>query len=216
MTRIASMVCVALAASVARAEDAPPPPAPAAWSTLGARTAGANGNLLEGSLGWPAASVAYRRGITGSLDLGARASVTSGFEGMVRYVVPGLKFQALVRAKLLDADRVSLGLVFEPGPFAIFDRFGNGTPCFAIPFGLRLGVALTDKLNLAVSADVPLWVQFGIGGGANVPLLFGGGLEFFVLPRLALFFRVAMGPTFRPYNIVELTFDAGMGVGWRF
>jgi hypothetical protein len=186
------------------------------WSVVGGRTVGAGGNAIEAGLGWPGLSVGYSRGVLDSLDLGVRLSFNYGLEGLVTRVVPGAKVQGLLKFRLIDKGAVSLGLTFEPGPLFAVDRFGNGTVAFALPVGLKLGFAVSSALNLGFTFDVPLWIQFGAGGGANLPLLPGLGLEYFVKSELLLFFRTRMGPTLRPGGFFELAFDAQLGVGYRF
>jgi hypothetical protein len=186
------------------------------WSIVGARTAGLGGNVIEVGLGWPGLTASYARGVLGTLDLGVRVSFNYGFEGLVTRVLPGAKLQGVVRVRFFDADRVSFGLHFEPGPLFAVDRFGNGIAGFSIPVSARLGVSVSSAITLGFTFDVPLWVQFGGGGGLNVPLLPGLGLEYFIKSELSAFFKTRMGPTIRPGGLIELAFDAHLGVGYRF
>lgn len=215
MTALALSLSLLLAA-----EDATPPAAPSTegqrWSIVGGRTAGAGANVVEGGLGWPGLYASFSRGVLGNLDLGVRVSFNYGFEGLVTRVLPGAKLQGLVKFRLMDSGPVSFGLTFEPGPLFAVDRFGNGVVGFAIPLGAKLGVSVSSAITLGFSFDVPFWVQFGGGGGANVPLLPGLGLEYFLKSELAAFFKTRMGPTIRPGGLIELSFDAYLGIGYRF
>lgn len=186
------------------------------WSVVGARTVGVGGNALEAGLGFPGVSVAYLRGVAGSVDLGARASFTWGLEGLVTRILPGFKVQGLVKVRLLDSGSISVGLTFEPGPLFAVDRFGTGIVGFALPLGVKLGLAVSSAITLGFTLDVPLWLQLGSGGGVNVPVLPGLGVEYFIKSELAAFFRARAGPTIRPAGLLELAFDASIGVGYRF
>lgn len=186
-----------------------------AWSIVGAKTLETNGNAIDVAAGWPGLLVSYHRGVAPMLTLGARGGFVYGVEGMVRAVAPGFKVQALLRVRLLERDRISLGLTFEPGPFFHSGYFASTMWGFSIPVGFRLGIVAASALSLAVLLDLPLWVQFGSGGGVNVPILTGVGLEYFVTSSLLVYFRTRMGPTIRPYNVAEFTFEGVLGVGFR-
>lgn len=186
------------------------------WSVVGGRTAGAGANTVEGGIGWPGLSVAYARGVASNVDLGVRVTFNYGLEGLVTRVLPGAKLQGVVKLRAVDSGPVSFGVVFEPGPLFAVDRFGNGLVGFSLPVSARLGISISSAITLGFSVDVPLWVEFGAGGGVNVPILPGLGLEYFLKSELAAFFKARMGPTIRPLNSVELAFDAHLGVAYRF
>jgi len=218
-------VAVLLVAGFASAEDLTPPPLPnsapsgegQSWSVVGARTAGLNKNVLEAGLGWPGVYASFTHGFLPNLDLGARAAFTYGLEGMVSTVYPGLKFQGLIRFRFVDTGKISLSASFEPGPFFWFAYGGVTYTGFAIPIGVKLGIAAASALTIGISFDVPMWVQFGPGGGLNVPFLTGLGVEYFVRSDLALFAKTRMGPVLRTsYYRAEFAFDASLGVAWRF
>lgn len=211
---------VALAlASVTAAAQAVDDPAVGAggqeWSLVGAKTLPQGGNSIDVAAGWPGLFVSYHRGVAPMLSLGGRASFVYGVEGMVREVTPGFKVQALLKVRLFERDRLSLGITFEPGPFFHSPYFGATLVGFTIPVGFRLGIVAASAFTVAILFDVPLWVQFGTGGGVNVPILTGVGLEYFVTSTLGVFFRTRMGPTIRPYRVAEFTFEGVLGVGFR-
>lgn len=205
-------------ALVLGAEEAPPAAASEGqrWSVVGARTTGAGGNSVEGGIGWPGLSVTYLRGVSSNVDLGGRVSFNYGLEGLITRVVPGAKVQGVVKIRAFDSGPLSAGVAFEPGPLFAVDRFGNGLVGFSLPVSLKVGVAVSSAITLGFSFDVPLWIQFGPGGGVNVPILPGLGLEYFIKSELAVFFKTRVGPTLRPLGVIELAFDAHLGVGYRF
>lgn len=186
------------------------------WSAVGPRTVAQGSNQLEVTAGFPGLSVGYLRGVAPQLNLGVRGSFHYGVEGMIRDLVPGVKLQGLLKVRFFDEGRVSLGLTFEPGllvhtPYLRSQRLG-----FAFPVGLRLGIAASSALNVAVTLDLPMWVEFGVYAGFNLPILTGAGVEYFVTSNLAVLFRLRMGPTLRSYQVAEFTFDGAMGIGYRF
>jgi hypothetical protein len=205
---------------VLAADEAPPAAsAPAQgqrWSVVGALTAGAGGNVVEGGLGWPGLSASYSRGLAPNFDLGVRISFNYALEGLVTRVLPGAKLQGLVKFRVVESGSLSVAFIFEPGPLFAVDRFGNSLIGLAVPVGLRMGLAVSSAITLGLSVDVPLWVQFGGGGGVNVPILAGLGLEYFIKSELLAFFKTRMGPTILPGVSLALAFDAHLGVGYRF
>lgn len=218
-----TLLSVLVASLVTAGEPPPPPPPPPTevvdgqrWSVVGARTAGFSSNVIEAGLGWPGLYVSYTRGVLANFDLGARVTFNYGLEGLVTRVLPGAKLQGLVRFRVVDSGPLSFGLTFEPGPLFAVDRFGNSLIGFTVPLSAKLGVLVSSALTLGFSFDVPFWVQFGGGGGVNLPLLPGLGLEYFLKSEFLAFFKTRMGPTIRPGGLIELAFDAHLGVGYRF
>ncbi len=198
-----------LAASAALAEDVGQP-----WSIVGPRTIAPDQNAFEFGAGWPGVSAAWVHGVGPGLNLGARLSFDYGIEGLVKQVAPGLKVQATLKVRFLDTERVSFGLTFEPGPLFHFPQYASNLIGFALPVGVRLGIAASPAFCLALLVEVPLWIQFGVTGGLQVPILSGVGLEYFVTSNLGVFARARVGPTIRPYS-TELTFDGTIGVGFK-
>lgn len=187
------------------------------WSIVGPKTLEPSANALEIAAGWPGLSVGYLRGVAPALNLGARVGFVYGIEGEIRSVVPGVKLQVLLKWRILEKDRLSFGLTFEPGPFFHALSGGSTLAGFSIPLGVRLGIAASSALTVAVLVDVPMWVQFGPGGELNVPVLSGVGLEYFVTSTLGLFFRTRLGPTIHTsYRLAEFTFEGSLGVAFKF
>jgi hypothetical protein len=226
-----------LLALLAVAPATPPPEPPPLvsgngqnWSVVGARTTGQGGNLIEGGIGWPGIHLSYLRGLTPKFDIGVRATFNFGYEGQVTNALPGVKGQLLLHYKVYDSNTLSLALTFEPGPFdyfapngCFFDAFGrrvcntNALPGFTFPFGLHLGIAASSAVNIGVTFDVPVWLNFGVVNGAQLPVLFGAGLEYFIRSNLLLYGTVKMGPTVYTNGASAVfTFDAKFGVGVRF
>ncbi len=233
----------ALSFALCAAAPLPPPEPPPLlssngqnWSVVGARTAGQSGNLIEGGLGYPGIHLSYLRGLSPNLDLGVRVAAVYMYEGAVQNVIsggnqiPGLKFQFLVHYKLFDRDQASVAIHFEPGPLLYFvpagcfyDQFGNRV-CpsnvisgFSFPVGLRLGIAASSALNVGISFDVPLWLNFGRVSTVQLPVLVGAGAEYFVRSSLLLYFNVKMGPTlFTDARPAVFTLEAKAGAGYRF
>ncbi len=201
--------------TVSAASD-PSVPQGQAWSALGGKTLAPGSNQLEADLGYPAISASFLRGVLPGFNVGARLGFVYGVEGMVRESGPGFKAQALLKVRLLDNGQVSLGVVFEPGFFSYSSYLQGARVGLALPVGFRLGIAASSALAIGVHVDVPMWVEFGQFGGFNLPILTGGGVEYFITSELAAFARVRVGPTIRTLRPAEVTFDAAVGVAWRF
>jgi hypothetical protein len=201
--------------TVSAASD-PSVPRGQAWSALGGKTLAPGSNQLEADLGYPAISASFLRGVLPGFNVGARLGFVYGVEGMVRESGPGFKAQALLKVRLLDNGQVSLGVVFEPGFFTYSSYLQGARVGLALPVGFRLGIAASSALAIGVHVDVPMWVEFGQFGGFNLPILTGGGVEYFITSELAAFARVRVGPTIRTLRPAEVTFDAAVGVAWRF
>jgi hypothetical protein len=186
------------------------------WSAVGALTAGMGSNVVEGGLGWPGVYAGYSRGVASNVDFGVRVTFNYGLEGLVTRVQPGAKLQGLVKFRAFESGAVSLALLFEPGPLFSVESFGNSVIGLTLPVGFRMGFIVSSAIALGLSVDVPLWVQFGDRGGVNVPILAGLGLEYFIKSELLAFFKTRMGPTIRPVGRLEVSFDAHLGVAYRF
>jgi hypothetical protein len=187
-----------------------------AWSALGGKTLAPGANQLEADVGYPAISGSFLRGVAPGFNVGARLGFVYGVEGMVRESGPGFKAQALLKVRLLDSGQISIGVVFEPGFFTYSSYLQGARVGLALPVGFRLGIAASSALAIGIHVDVPMWVEFGQFGGFNLPILTGGGVEYFITSELAAFARVRVGPTIRTLRPAEVTFDAAIGIAWRF
>ncbi len=249
MKKLTLTLLLAAATVAAQTRPAgPPPPTPppeppplvsvagGSWSVVGALTAPMNANIVEGGLGWPGLHVSYLRGISNQLELGARFTFNYGVEGLVGAIVPGVKFQFLLRFKFFDNGKISLALRFEPGPLfyfypssgvttCSFDAFGNvvcgraGSTVggLTIPVGMRLGLVASSAVNVGVSFDLPMWFSFGRTTTFLVPILMGAGVEYFLQSNLLLAFNIKMGPTLSSGGgTAVFTFESKLGVGYRF
>ncbi len=190
------------------------------WSVLSGQTMG-NGTAFVGQVGWPGISLGLLHGAAPKFDIGGRFSFNYGREGIVTSVVPGLKLQAWARLMLLQGSRVNVGLHFAPGPFFYF--YENGTDVgLTLPVGLTVGIPVGSAVMLNAGMDIPFYVIFGTGGGPVFPILFGGGLEYFISRELAVHFNVRMGPSIFPYESIRyrgrarFTMEAMFGLAYRF
>jgi hypothetical protein len=194
------------------------------WSVLSGETVGQGGNALVGQVGWPGLSLGMLHGATSRFDIGGKLSFNYGREGIVTQVVPGLKLQAWMRLMLVESSKVNVGLTFAPGPFFYFFN-GYTDVGLALPIALTIGIPVGSALMLNIGLDAPFYVTFGSGGGPVVPLLVGGGLEYFIDRQLAFTFNVRMGPSLGAYNYgvydiryrgqAAFTLDATVGVAYR-
>jgi hypothetical protein len=189
------------------------------WSVLSGQTVG-QGNVLTGQVGWPGISLGLLHGATNRFDIGGKLSFNYGREGIVTSVVPGLKLQAWMRLMLLQSSGVNVGLSFAPGPFFYFYETDTDVG-LSLPIALTVGIPVGSALMLNVGMDIPFYVIFGSGGGPVFPILFGGGLEYFVDRNLAVTFNVRMGPSIFPYEEfryrgrARFTMEAMFGIAYR-
>ena len=206
-----------LLASVAHAEpEAPREESGQAWSAIGPRTLAPGENALEAFAGYPSISAGYLRGIASGINVGVRVGFVYGVEGMFREAAPGFKAQGLLKLRLLDSGRVSMGLTFEPGLLYHSTFLQGARVGLTFPIGFRLGIAASSAIAIAVLVDLPMWVEFGTFGGFNLPILTGGGAEYFITSQLAVFVRARIGPTIRTNRPAEVTFEGVLGIGYRF
>ena len=189
------------------------------WSVLSGQTMGQGGTALVGQVGWPGVSLGLLHGGTSRFDIGGKLTFNYGREGIVTSVVPGLKLQAWVRLMLLQSARFNLGLTFAPGPFFYFNESDTDVG-LSLPIALTVGIPVGSALMLNVGLDIPFYVIFGTGGGAVVPVLLGGGLEYFLDRNLAVNFNVRMGPSVGPYlggrGSARFTLEALLGIAYKF
>lgn len=175
------------------------------WTVLTGETVGGNNTVVHLQAGWPGISATLLHGYTPTVDLGGIFAFNYGYEGDVNVVHPGFKLQALGKATLLDDPKYNLGVWFAPGILTYF--FGSG-PCYfgycvggpgtlfglAFQTGLIFGLPVTNLVNIAFNFDLPLFVTFGDYGSFTIPILFGGGVEYFLEKNMALTFNLRAGP----------------------
>lgn len=185
------------------------------WSVLSGQTLGAGKNAFHGQIGWPGLSGTLLHGVNGNTDIGGRFGFNYGFEGFVNDVNPGFKLQGVLRHKFAQIEKVSLGLKFEPGMYLYLDHgadFG-----ITLPVGFVVGIQASSALMINAGLDVPLSILFGDNSTAIVPILFGGGAEYFLDQRLALTFNLRMGPSIiTAWEHTEFTMETLFGVAYRF
>ncbi len=186
------------------------------WSVLTGRTVGTNDNVLHMQAGWPGISATLLHGMTPKMDLGGIFTFNYGFEGDVSFDVrPGLKFQGLFRANLFDSNKFNVGINFAPGPLFYFFR-STTVVGLAIPFGLAFGIPATSALNIGLAFEMPMFVVFPssrLVGELVLPVLFGGGIEYFLDRNLAVTFNMRMGPIiFTNDGFTDFDFQGLMGL----
>lgn len=229
MTRLNRWACaVVLVSSLAFAQDGTQ-----GWGIIGGKTVGNQQTAVEAGLGYPGLHASLLRGVTPTLDLGARFSFDYGLEGLTNQVVPGIKLQGLLHLSLLESGIVSLMVTFEPGP--LFHFYGGHTDTIggirfttdgytlsglALPLRLQLGIAASSALNVGVHFDLPMWIAFGSGNNSasfQFPILAGVGVEYFVKHNMLVYFEIRMGPTiFTNSSTATFTLISNVGIGYKF
>jgi len=185
------------------------------WSVLSGETVGSGRTAFHGQVGWPGLSGTLLHGVNDKVDIGGRFTFNYGQEGIVSSVVPGLKLQGLMKFQLAQA-KVNFGLMLEPGVFFYFHR-GDTDIGMTLPVKFLVGIPASSALMINAGMDIPFQVYFGQGSTAVIPILFGGGLEYFVDQSLGVTFNLRMGPSIvtRGGN-VEFTLESLVGVAYRF
>ena len=186
------------------------------WSTVGGKTVGRGAAAIDAGIGWPGLHVGTAYGVLSKADMGVRFSFNWGVEGAVKSMHPGIKFQGLLKANLYDKGGLSFALKLEPGFLAYF--YSNTTLFgFAFPLGMQLGIAAAAPLVLGIHLDVPMFVTFGSGGSFHIPLLMGGGVEYFFSPKFLVNFILKMGPMFNTSGGgAVFAMEAKVGIAYRF
>lgn len=180
------------------------------------RPLGNNSTVFFTQGGWPGITVGMLRGVTDQTDLGGQVAFNYGVEGIVTAVNLGFKAQGMMHVSLLNQGPVSLGFQFEPGAMTYFIQ-ANTMVAVTLPVRLAVGVVFGSSLQGHFSTELPLYVTFGAGGGAVIPLLFGGGVEYSMGRSFGLSALARLGPSFdlRENGQTALAFEALLGVVYR-
>jgi hypothetical protein len=189
------------------------------WSVVTGRTVGMNDNILHVQAGWPGVSATLLHGMSPKVDLGGIVTFNYGFEGDVNVQTrPGLKFQGLIRANFADSHKFNVGINFAPGPLFYF--FPSTTVAgIAIPVGLAFGIRATSDMNVGLALEMPMFVLFSSSvrnGQLVLPLLGGGGIEYFIGRNLALTFSLRLGPMiYTSDGVADFDFQGLMGLAFK-
>jgi hypothetical protein len=214
---------LALLSATAFAQGTPAVEGGQGWSLLSGQTVGAGANLFEGQAGFPGLSAGFLHGINSNIDLGVSFTFNYGLEGDVQALVSGIKPEGVARFALFDNGRYNLGLRAGLGPFFYFPSNGPSLNGFSIPVSLVLGIPVGSAIMLNAGVDLPFFVVFGPGGGPVLPILLGGGGEYFLDSHLSVSFNTRMGPALTPVSSISgngsaasyFTFEALLGVAYR-
>jgi hypothetical protein len=86
----------------------------------------------------------------------------------------------------------------------------------ATPFGLEFGIPATSAMNIGLAFEMPMFVVFSsrvLVGQLVLPVLFGGGIEYFLNRNLAVTFNMRMGPIiYTSDGFTDLDFQGLMGL----
>ncbi|RKH38785.1 hypothetical protein D7X12_25360 [Corallococcus sicarius] len=191
------------------------------WSVLAADSVGAGRNVFTGQIGFPGLTLGLLHGGSDKVDVGGKFTFNWGREGLVDATDEGLKLQLWLRIMLAKTSNVSFALTFQPGPFVYFidqGRFDDNTAFgMALPIGFVVGIPVGSALMLNAGIDIPFNVYFGEGIGPVIPILFGGGLEYFVTNQFNVNFNLRLGPSIFPrFDDSAFTMEALAGVAYRF
>ncbi len=198
------------------------------WSVIGPQTVAPGRNMLSFGIGWPGIDLSYYVGLIPDLNVGIHAGLRWAFQGKVDEVGLGLQPQLAVKWMAYHNDRVWIGLNAEIGPgFYFSNPTGYG---LSMPIGLAVGVAITKRVAATATLDFPLYFSFGGPQSMpqpfriSMPILLGGGLEYFIWNNFLIFGRAKLGPSLDWVGSapngwtsrVGFSWELSMGVGYRF
>jgi len=216
---------------------------PDLWSVTTGQTIGSGATSIHVQAAWPGLSIGVVHGGTPGFDFGGVFSFNYNYEGDIRASFPGIKVQGYFKGTLVKSRRYSLGLLFAPGMLAYFLGHNHCNPVIfgthtvdgsfyslanictgvggtqygaAFPVGLAFGVAASEKVNLALTLDVPFFITFGQYGAPTIPILVGGGVEYFLDRSTAVTFSLRTGPMIFAGYGTDFTFQALLGLAYKF
>lgn len=203
-----TLVASATTTSSARAAD---------WSLLGGDTLGVNDGALRLGVGWPDFHVAYHAPITSEFELAPKLGFVYGTPAVRGCCFFGNSLGTEMRYVFLHDGDLSLALRPEVGVGLVY------TPGFAFAIRAGLGVAgsyaVSQKVNVLFSFDVPVDITVHPGVFASIPILFGGGVEFIPKGPFMLWADLRMGPDILAASggsIVTFGLIGQAGVGFKF
>lgn len=189
---------------------------------MSGETVGWANTVFWGQGGFPGFSATLLYGIHDKVDLGARFAFTYGDAETPRVLYPGLKAQGIARVQLFDAGIIRFAMRIEPGVAVRFvsrPAYAGGTFTqfgLALPVGFEVGIPINRTFVLNVGFDVPLLIVFGDGSDTIVPILMGGGFEYFFDPALSVTLALKAGPQIYRTGGTDLGLNALFGVAAKF
>ncbi len=199
-----------------RAEEVAPATGSSRWTVQSANTVGAGANVFAGQVGFPGLDLMLIHGLDSTTDVNAHVGINYAFEGLTQGTRFEFTAQVGIRKELLNfGGNMKLSGRFDPG---IIVASSPGQFGLKIPFGLELGIPVSQPLILNASLDLPLYFTFGDLNAFYIPLLFGVGAEYLVNPNLAITAKVKVGPTWGTGDASGSAFTlyALVGAAWRF
>jgi hypothetical protein len=187
------------------------------------RMVGDRDTVLHLQAGWPGVSATLLHGMSPTVDLGAIFTFNYAMEGLISKPLPGIKLQGRASKILWDNGSVNLGVSFAPGALIYFGP-GNcpgALSCdsnligLTAPIALALGIPAGLATNFHLGFEVPFWVYFNQGGGAEIPLLLGGGFEYYFERDLAITLNLRMGPAISSRGNVDFDLKAVTGLAMK-
>jgi hypothetical protein len=223
-----AVLCVALVAGAAGAQTqttAVPP----RWTVDSGQTVGEGANVVRAQIAWPGLWLDYIYGLNPTFDIGGRLALNwGGPAGELNYCVSNgfvsacggstfnFDFQLLLRKQIAEFSGLKLAATFNPG-FLLYTA-GNVVG-INLPLGAQLGIPVNDKLIFNASFELAMYLTFANGNtNFTIPLLFGGGVEYAVMPELLVTAKLAMGPSIPTHANTATSFalETLVGVAYKF
>ena len=215
----AAVLLLLLGAGLAQAQTAAPTTATGApaysWTVDSAQTVGDGNNVLRGQVGWPGLWLDFIHGSSSDFDIGGRFGLNWGvYPGLTQGSSIGLTFQLMLRKQMFDIGGFKVAFTFDPGFILEFPSFGSTIAGIMFPIGAQIGFPVADKLVINASFELPMYVTFS-PGNFFIPVMFGGGVEYLILPNLDLTFKLALGPTIATSGGSSFTLQALVGLAYK-
>jgi hypothetical protein len=221
------------------------------WTVDSGETVGNGENVFRAQAGYPGIWLDFLHGINSTWDIGGRFGFNYSFQGALGFgdtaagcnvgfvSCPsylgsgvGLNFQALIRTTIGEIGHYKIALTFDPGLMLYFPSSAlfntSAIAGIMFPIGAQMGFPVNQKLVFNASFELPLFATFSdgasgsnYGGAFFIPILFGGGVEYFLQPNLSLTFKLALGVTITtnaPPTISSAAFTLQTmgGIAYRF
>lgn len=212
-------VMVVAAASAASAQTSAARQSDTTGWLLNGATLGEGTNAAQFEIGWPGAYLTVLHGRTATLDFGGRIGFQYGFEGRPDQVFPGVVLSGVARLKLLERDKLVVGVRTSPGLLMYFPTRVMNEVGVTIPVEASAGYLILPNLSAHAGLSLPMAIFFQPRVAFYLPVLAGGGVEYKVDQNLSLTLDTRVGPLFRferfgPFT--DLSFRVLLGAGYRF
>jgi hypothetical protein len=173
------------------------------------------GSYISGGLGFSnLPRIGYHLGLGRSLEIGGAFAFDIGYYAPDGAVSSQMMFMVPIRLSLSNANKLSMGITFDPGINMQFrGAFGFGLLFNA---GFNAGYYITPQFMIGGGIDLPMGLRLTNGVIFAIPILFGPVVEFHPMDKLAVFFDMKFGPHITAGDFGTVIFGMKMLVGLAY